>query len=231
MTANVQHRNQTSELSLKLDVWQETCPRAHVQTQHGDSRPPPAEISSLTSHCFGPVIVATALKADSCKSSVSLISLTNVSTVNEMWHADKHTNGGAPCVIMCGTAIICQCVSARVQTHVAWLSYILPCEEMTCSSEPTEPSVSPVLLMSLFPSRLHPGGSARWWRASARLSSRRSHSCRGIWHSSSSSAPSRPSARPAVLTCVEGDYRDESSFTEEELRLSLLEALVLRRSA
>lgn len=93
------------------------------------------------------------------------------------------------------------------------------------------PLVSPVLLVSLFPSKLHPGGSTRWWRASARLSSRRSHSCRGIWHSSSSSAPSRPSARPAVLTCEESDYRDESSHTEEELRLSLMEVLILRRSA
>lgn len=82
------------------------------------------------------------------------------------------------------------------------------------------PSVSPVLLDSFLPSKLHPGGSTRWWRASARLSSRRSHSCRGIWHASSSSTPSRPSARPAVLTCVDSDYK-------EELRLSVLEALAL----
>lgn len=139
-------------------------------------------------------------------------------------HKQRHKQRCHAChYVLYNYNLSCLCISAEafclpLGHFIVWGNYV------HCHP------VSPVLLVSLFPSKLHPGGSARCWRASARLSSRRSHSSRGIWHSSSSSAPSRPSARPAVLTCVEGDYKDDSSFTEEELRLSLLEALALRRS-
>lgn len=52
----------------------------------------------------------------------------------------------------------------------------------------------------LSPNRLHSGGSVRCSKASARLWSIFSHSCRGMWHSFSNSAPSVPSSWPTALT-------------------------------
>lgn len=113
-----------------------------------------------------------------------------------MWHMKTNTPQEVPCVITHTSDIIFWYVSATLQRQSVWL-----CVSRNYMLQTTHcPPVSPVLLVSLFPSKLHPGGRVRWWRASARLSSRRSHSCRGIWHSSSSSAPSRPSSLPAVLT-------------------------------
>ena len=63
------------------------------------------------------------------------------------------------------------------------------------------PPASPAPALPRPPSRLQPGGRVRCWRVCARPWSRRSHSSTGIWHWSSCSAPSRPSARPAALTC------------------------------
>lgn len=122
-----------------------TCRHNMGTADHLLQKSPASHLIVWTCNC------GTALEADSCKSSVSLISLTNVSTVNEMWHADQHTNRGAPCVITCGTTIICQYVSATVQTHVAWLLHILLWEEMTCSSEPTAPQSHRCCWLVCFP--------------------------------------------------------------------------------
>lgn len=169
-----------------------------------------------------------------CKIILRLMNLPNLwSTLCKILHVTHKQTDKQRCH-MCHYVLynynlpVCFCISA--ETYCLTLGHFIMQRNYMLQTAHCPP-VSPVLLVSLFPSKLHPGGSTRWWRARARLSSRRSHSDRGIWHSSSSSAPSRPSARPAVLTCVKGDYKDESSFRGVELRLSILEALILRRSA
>lgn len=52
----------------------------------------------------------------------------------------------------------------------------------------------------LSPKRLQSGGRVRCLKASARLRSIFSHSCRGMWHLFSSSVHSVPSSWPSVLT-------------------------------
>lgn len=82
---------------------------------------------------------------------------------------------------------------------------------------------SPVFLGTFLPIKLHSAGSTRCWRARAKLSSSRSHSSRGIRHSSSSSAPSRPSVRPAVLTWRgEGSQGSDKGGFGEGLEAKLL---------